>query len=132
METSHEASLSLTIHSSTENDESTRMSTNLLQNINSTGTIRATNAHVQEEHVDDQESKSDGVLLGTLIVTFVKAGSATALINALVALFKSSRDKELKATIKANGKTLEVSAHDLNGSDFQALVKGLEQEIRHG
>jgi hypothetical protein len=108
------------------------MALNLLQNLNSTGSIRATNARAKTKPLEDEELKSDGMLLQTVILTFIKAGAATALIKSMAAMFKTSRDKELKVIVESKGKKVSVSGRDLGAEDFASLVRLLESEVRHG
>jgi hypothetical protein len=131
--TAQNESLALTVESLAGEAESRRMAVNLIQNLNSTGSIRATNARAQKEQTADyEELKSDGLLMQTIMLTFVKAGAATTLIKSLAAMFKNSRDKELKATIKTKGRSFSITARELGSSDFESLVRMLESEARRG
>jgi hypothetical protein len=120
----------LKIDSSISEELSRSMIVNLQNNLNSTGTLRATN--MVNDHISGSsaiENKGDGMLLYALALAFIQSGAAKSLIDAISALFSSSKDKNLKLTLRINSKDIPITATNVKGEQSEMLLKQIEAEI---
>jgi len=122
--------LVLAIESPTSADGLRASVVNLQRNLNSTGVLRATSAKGEQNTVSSlSESKGEGMLLYALVLAFIQTGAAKSLIDAIRAMFASSKDRNLKLTLQINDKHIPITADDVTGDDGDKIVKTIEAEI---
>lgn len=122
--------LVLEIESSISEEVSRALVVNLQGNLNSTGVLRATNAKGdQVSNSPLSERKGDGMLLYALLLAFIQSGAAKSLIDAIRAMFASSKDKHLKLTLQIKNKRIPITADDVNDEEGDKIVKTIEAEV---
>jgi hypothetical protein len=122
--------LVLEVETSTDEEVSRALVVNLQRNLNSSGALRASNAKADDIGCSSlSETKGDGILLYTLLLAFIQSGAAKSLIDAIGAMFASSKHKDLRLTLRINHKCIQITPEDVKGETADSLVKRIETEV---